>query len=82
MGDSRPGSSVYPRIVIVSPCRDEAATLERTVASMEAQSLQPIRWVVVDDGSTDDTPELLARAAKRIPWLHIVRRENRGFRSG
>jgi biofilm PGA synthesis N-glycosyltransferase PgaC len=80
MGDSRPGSSVYPRIVIVSPCRDEAATLERTVASMEAQSLQPIRWVVVDDGSTDDTPELLARAAKRIPWLHIVRRENRGFR--
>ena len=83
MEDSN-GSSVRSggahRLVIVSPCRDEASTLERTIASMEAQTVQPERWVIVDDGSTDETPQLLARAAERIPWLHVVRRENRGFR--
>lgn len=78
--DSRPPSSTARKVVVISPCRDEAATLERTIASMEAQSLQPARWIVVDDGSTDDTPHLLESAAKRIPWLSVVRREDRGFR--
>jgi len=36
--------------------------------------------VVVDDGSTDRTPEILAAAAREIPWLRVVRRGDRGFR--
>jgi biofilm PGA synthesis N-glycosyltransferase PgaC len=68
------------RIVIVSPVRDEQETLERTLRCMEAQTLKPVRWVVVDDGSTDHTPEILANAAARIPWLRVVKRANRGFR--
>lgn len=68
------------RVVVISPCRDEAETLERTIASMERQSLRPERWIIVDDGSTDATPQILERAAKKIPWLQVVRRENRGFR--
>jgi glycosyltransferase involved in cell wall biosynthesis len=69
-----------PRIVLISPCRDEQATLERTIACMKAQTLTPFRWVVVDDGSEDRTPEILARAAQEIPWLRVVTRANRGFR--
>lgn len=69
------------RIVVVSPCRDEAATLERTIACLRAQTHPPVRWIVVDDGSTDATPEILARAAAEIPWLRVVRREDRGFRA-
>jgi poly-beta-1,6-N-acetyl-D-glucosamine synthase len=68
------------RILIVSPCRDEERTLERTLAYMEAQTLPPARWIVVDDGSSDRTPEILAAAADRIPWLRVVRREDRGHR--
>jgi glycosyltransferase involved in cell wall biosynthesis len=68
------------RIAIISPCRDEQATLERTIACMKAQTLAPVRWVVVDDGSKDRTPEILARAAQEIPWLRVVRRTDRGFR--
>jgi glycosyltransferase involved in cell wall biosynthesis len=68
------------RIVIISPCRDEQATLERTIACMKAQTLAPVRWIVVDDGSKDRTPEILARAAQEIPWLRVVRRTDRGFR--
>lgn len=68
------------RIVVVSPCRDEERTLERTMACMEAQTLPPARWIVVDDGSRDRTPEILAAAAERIPWLRIVSRSDRGYR--
>jgi glycosyltransferase involved in cell wall biosynthesis len=68
------------RVAIVSPCRDEAATLERTIACMAAQTRPPVRWVIVDDGSTDRTPEILAAAAREIPWLRVVRRADRGFR--
>jgi glycosyltransferase involved in cell wall biosynthesis len=68
------------RIVIVSPVRDEEATLERTLRCMEAQTLKPIQWIVVDDGSTDRTPEILAEAQRRIAWLRVVKRADRGYR--
>jgi glycosyltransferase involved in cell wall biosynthesis len=68
------------RIVVISPCRDEERTLARTIACMRAQTHPPVRWVVVDDGSTDRTPEILAEAAKEIPWLRVVQRADRGHR--
>lgn len=47
---------------------------------MEAQTLKPAQWIVVDDGSTDRTPQILADAMQRIPWLKVVSRGNRGYR--
>jgi glycosyltransferase involved in cell wall biosynthesis len=69
-----------PRIVVVSPTRNEQETLLRTVASMEAQTLRPLRWILVDDGSTDRTPELMRQVAARLPWVRIVTRPDRGYR--
>ena len=54
--------------------------MERTIACLEAQSIRPSQWIVVDDGSTDATPQILARAEQRIPWLKVVTREDRGHR--
>jgi biofilm PGA synthesis N-glycosyltransferase PgaC len=68
------------RIAVISPCRDEERTLPRTIACMRAQTHPPAIWVVVDDGSTDRTPQILAAAAAEIPWLRIVRRADRGNR--
>lgn len=68
------------RIAVVSPVRDEERTLARTVASMAAQTLRPARWVLVDDGSSDATPRILEEAARRHPWIRVVRREDRGRR--
>jgi glycosyltransferase involved in cell wall biosynthesis len=68
------------RVVVISPCRDEEATLERTLACMRAQTHAPVLWVVVDDGSSDRSPEILARAIEEIPWLRVVRRSDRGRR--
>jgi poly-beta-1,6-N-acetyl-D-glucosamine synthase len=69
------------RVVVISPVRDEAATVARTIACMKAQTLQPVLWVVVDDGSTDETPAILGRAVAEIPWLRVVRLADRGFRA-
>jgi len=69
-----------PRVVVISPARDEERTLRTTIRCMAAQTRPPDLWVVVDDGSTDATPEILAEAQKELPWLRVVRREDRGFR--
>ncbi len=68
------------RIVIVSPIRDEEATLERTIRCLSSQTLLPVLWVVVDDGSTDRTSEILAEATARHHWIRVVQREDRGYR--
>ncbi len=47
---------------------------------MEKQTLSPAIWVLVDDGSTDGTGAILADAEKRIPWVKVVQRADRGYR--
>ena len=68
------------RYLIISPCRDEAKYLRRTLDSVAAQSVLPALWVVVDDGSTDETSAILEEYASRLPYLRIVRRTDRGRR--
>jgi glycosyltransferase involved in cell wall biosynthesis len=67
--------------VLVSPCRNEATSIRRTLDSVAAQTRPPDLWVVVDDGSTDETPAILEEYARRLPFLRIRRREDRGRRS-
>ena len=67
--------------VLISPCRDEAEYMHRTLDSVIAQTVTPYLWVIVDDGSTDQTPEILAAYADSHDFIKIVRRENRGHRS-
>jgi glycosyltransferase involved in cell wall biosynthesis len=68
------------RYLLISPCRDEARYLSRTLDSVAAQSVSPALWVVVDDGSTDETPVILEAYARRLPYLRVVRRADRGRR--
>src|SRR3954470_12312020 len=69
------------RYLLISPCRDEAQYLRRTLDSVAAQSVPPALWVVVDDGSTDDSPKILAEYAAKYPYIRVIRREDRGRRS-
>jgi poly-beta-1,6-N-acetyl-D-glucosamine synthase len=68
------------RYLLISPCRDEARFLRRTLDSVAAQSTPPALWVVVDDGSTDETPAILEEYSSRMPYLRVVRRVDRGAR--
>jgi len=55
--------------------------MRQTLDSVLAQSIRPTKWVIVDDGSTDDTPRILAEYARQHDWIKIVTRSNRGRRS-
>jgi len=69
------------RYVLISPCRNEAQYCRQTLDSVIAQSKQPTLWVIVDDGSTDATPAILAEYAAKHAWIRIVTRADRGRRS-
>jgi glycosyltransferase involved in cell wall biosynthesis len=69
-----------PSYVTITPVRDEAAYLRNTIASMAAQTVLPMEWVIVNDGSTDGTAEIIDDAATKLPWIRAVHRGNRGFR--
>lgn len=66
--------------IVISPARNEENNIEHTIRSMVAQTVRPVRWIIVDDGSTDKTPGILDAAAKQYPWIQVVHRTNRGFR--
>jgi glycosyltransferase involved in cell wall biosynthesis len=69
------------RYAIIAPCRNEEKYVRRTLDSLVAQSVRPGLVVVVDDGSTDATPAILAEYAARHDWIRVVARKDRGSRS-
>ncbi|MEM8737024.1 MAG: glycosyltransferase family A protein [Planctomycetota bacterium] len=68
------------RYCLISPTRDEAAFARRTLDSVCAQSVRPAKWVIVDDGSTDATPQILAEYAAQFDFIEVVTRTDRGER--
>lgn len=73
-------AGMKPRLVVISPCRDEAQFLPFTLKSVAAQTEPPALWLIVDDDSRDATPELAARYAARYPWIKLLRRSRQGGR--
>jgi glycosyltransferase involved in cell wall biosynthesis len=69
-----------PRLCLITPCRDEAPYARRTLDSVLGQTRPPDRWVIVDDGSTDETPEILDAYAREHPSIRVIRRADRGVR--
>jgi poly-beta-1,6-N-acetyl-D-glucosamine synthase len=68
------------RLVIISPCRDEAQFVELTLRSVISQTRRPDRWIVVDDGSRDATADIVSRYARDHAWIELVRRKRSGRR--
>jgi len=75
--------AVAPRsvaLVIISPVRDEAQYLRLTMDAMVAQTCRPLAWILVDDGSTDETADIVRQYAEKYPFIALLTRDNRGFR--
>jgi len=68
------------RYVVITPVRDEEEHLRSTIECMVAQTVQPIEWVIVNDGSTDATGSIIDEYANLHSWIKPVHRQNRGFR--
>jgi len=67
--------------LLISPCRNEAEFMVKTLDSVVNQSLRPAKWIIVDDGSTDATPDILRQYSQKYDFIEIVTRNNRGHRS-
>jgi glycosyltransferase involved in cell wall biosynthesis len=61
------------RYVLVTPARNEAGFIERTLQSVVAQTRLPLRWVIVSDGSTDGTDDIVQKFAEVHPWIELIR---------
>jgi len=70
-----------PAYVVISPVKDEEKFIEATLQSMVAQTVKPVRWIVVDDGSGDRTPDMVEAYTRQHAWITLVRlprRKERG----
>jgi len=67
--------------LLISPCRNEAEFMINTLETVVNQSLLPAKWIIVDDGSTDVTPEILRSYSERYDFIQVITRSNRGHRS-
>ena len=55
--------------------------MRRTLEAVVAQTVAPDLWVIVDDGSTDETPQILAEYAAKHDWIRVVAKPDRGHRA-
>lgn len=72
----------YPPYVLITPAHNEEAFIEKTIESVVHQTALPLRWVIVDDGSTDRTAAIVGRYLERYPWMELLvrpRRQDRTF---
>jgi len=67
--------------VLITPARNEAAFIEMTIKSVISQTVLPRRWVIVSDGSTDGTDEIVERYRKDSSWIDLVRLPERRERN-
>jgi biofilm PGA synthesis N-glycosyltransferase PgaC len=68
------------KYVIISPVRDESKYIEGTIDSVVSQTVRAVEWIIVNDGSSDNTGAIIESYARKYPWIRSRHRENRGFR--
>jgi biofilm PGA synthesis N-glycosyltransferase PgaC len=73
--------NTLPTYVIITPARNEAKFIELTIQSVVAQTLRPLKWIIVSDGSTDGTDEIVRRYSAKFPWIELVRMPERAERN-
>jgi poly-beta-1,6-N-acetyl-D-glucosamine synthase len=70
-----------PSYVLVTPARNEEAFIDKTIESVIHQTVLPLKWVIVDDGSMDSTPEIVSRYLVEHRWMEMVQIPQRRDRS-
>lgn len=78
--DTESGKGLRPRFVLITPARNEAQFIRSTIESVVRQTVHPCRWVIVSDGSTDGTDEIVSEYVARHDWIQLVRIAERSER--
>jgi glycosyltransferase involved in cell wall biosynthesis len=75
--EGKPSMLVY---VLITPARNEAEFIAQTIESVVKQTVPPVRWVIVSDGSTDGTDDIVKKYAAEYKWIELVRMPERAER--
>jgi len=75
-GEQGRGLPIY---ALITPARNEGAFIESVIESVIHQMVLPTKWVIVDDGSEDDTAAIVSRYLERYPWIELVQMPQRSF---
>jgi biofilm PGA synthesis N-glycosyltransferase PgaC len=67
--------------VLVTPVRNEESHIEKTIRAVLSQTVLPCEWVIVSDGSEDNTDNIVARHAARCSWIRLIRLSERPRRN-
>src|SRR6516165_7270930 len=79
--DDKDQNRSYPSYVLITPARNEEIFIEKTIHSVIQQTALPLKWVIVDDGSTDRTSYIVNRYLKQYPWMELVQMPEQRDRS-
>lgn len=66
--------------VLITPARNEAQFIELTLKSVVSQTVKPMKWVIVSDGSTDGTDDIVKKYASEHSWIELIRMPERSER--
>jgi biofilm PGA synthesis N-glycosyltransferase PgaC len=71
------GMKTLPIYVLITPARNEAQFIELTIRSVLSQTVLPLKWIIVSDGSTDGTDEIVSKYITNRPWIELLRMPER-----
>ena len=80
--DTTKKDAVFPSYVLITPARNESTYIELTLKSVINQTVRPLKWVIISDGSTDGTDDIVKKYADEHRWIELLRmpeREERHF---
>jgi|CXWL01.1.fsa_nt_gi glycosyltransferase involved in cell wall biosynthesis len=75
--DCKGGQASSLIYILITPARNEAKFIEQTIKSVIGQTILPTKWVIVSDGSTDGTDDIVKKYAAEYPWIKLVRMPER-----
>ena len=61
------------KYILITPARNEEEYIEKTIQSVISQTILPIKWVIVSDGSTDRTDEIVKKYSQEYSWIELIR---------
>ena len=67
------------KYIIVSPVRNEGKYIKNTIESVLKQTIKPMEWIIVDDGSKDDTVDIVRKYANKVRWIRLIEKPDRGY---
>lgn len=76
------GISGYIKYIIISPVRNEEKYIEKAFLSVISQTVKPVEWIIINDGSTDTTKEIIETYLNKFRWIKLINRPDKGHRAG